>query len=778
MLELRTLGSIELRDDAGRSIDNVVRHPKRIALLAYLCASHPPHSYRRETLLGLFWPDQDEAHARASLRQELHHLRRGLGPDVVRGDRADALWIDGDRLWCDAREFEAALCEGCRPEALALWQGEFLPGLHVDGGEFERWLDAARDRLTQEAVVAARQLVREAQDAGDDATALRWARRLTELAPYDETGWYELILLLDRQGDRAGALRAYDALAARLRRELDVEPSPETRRLAQGIRGREEAYPSEGTGASNATRSPAMQEARAHSRARIELRPVENLTGERTLDVLSRRVTDRLTQGLVDAMFVDVAPPGSGAAITAVLSATLYRRGESLEVVPRIAEPGEAGRVVEMPRTVALSPDAPDDQLDLLTAHVLASLAAHYDPRFDAAATRERALPIPTPLWEAYLEFLKGSELFGRLSFAEGYRHLLRAHEIDPDFVKAGFFAAIALAWSGQPEAAEALVRRAMAVGRRLTDYERLGCEWLIAVLHGRRTEAYRAAIESIPVSSHPVVWYLAAREALFMNRPREALRLMQGVDFWQGWWRTWTEYFEILGGAHHVLGNHRAELALAHEGRERFPGSLEPIRAEVRARAALGDTGWVSRLVDEALTLSSVLTSPADVAWVAAQELDVHGEAGSAAAIRGVALEWLAGLPTPSLTERQLRVRLLLECGNAEGAARALAQLVPFDHPESLGLRGLVAAREGDVIGASGVLSTLEGLENPYLGGRHLLLATGIRAALGAPDAAVSLLRRAFAAGLPFGVELHALPALQPIAGRADFRALLRPRG
>jgi hypothetical protein len=75
-------------------------------------------------------------------------------------------------------------------------------------------------------------------------------------------------------------------------------------------------------------------------------------------------------------------------------------------------------------------------------------------------------------------------------------------------------------------------------------------------------------------------------------------------------------------------------------------------------------------------------------------------------------------------------------------------------------------------------VLSTLERLENPYLSGRNLLLAAGIRAALGPPDAAISLLRRAFAAGLPFGVELHALPALRPIAGRADFRALLRPRG
>lgn len=154
MLELRTLGSIQLRGDDGRSIDVVVLHPKRVALLAYLCASYPPCSHRRDTLLSVFWPDQDEAHARGALRQELHHLRRCLGPDVLQGDRADAVWVDGERLWCDVREFEAALSEGRRPEALALWKGEFLPGLHVDGGEFERWLDGARGRLMQEAVAA------------------------------------------------------------------------------------------------------------------------------------------------------------------------------------------------------------------------------------------------------------------------------------------------------------------------------------------------------------------------------------------------------------------------------------------------------------------------------------------------------------------------------------------------------------------------------------------------------------------------------------------------
>ena len=42
--------------------------------------------------------------------------------------------------------------------------------------------------------------------------------------------------LHERVGDRAGALRAYDELAARLEREFDARPAPETSALAESIR--------------------------------------------------------------------------------------------------------------------------------------------------------------------------------------------------------------------------------------------------------------------------------------------------------------------------------------------------------------------------------------------------------------------------------------------------------------------------------------------------------------------------------------------------------------
>ena len=89
-----------------------------------------------------------------------------------------------------------------------------------------------------------------------------------------------------------------------------------------------------------------------------------------------------------------------------------------------------------------------------------------------------------------------------------------------------------------------------------------------------------------------------------------------------------------------------------------------------------------------------------------------------------------------------------------------------------------LGAAASGQMTAAEQAAHHLEGIANPYLCGRHLLLSAGIHAALERCDEAMDMLRRAITAGLPFGVELHALPFLKPLAGRSDFAELLQPRG
>src|SRR5438067_5082752 len=156
MIEFRTLGTVELRAADGRELSSLLSQPKRIAVLAYLCIAQPSGFHRRDTLMGLFWPDSDQEHARASLRKALHVLRRALGEQTIlsRGDEEVA--VDFHRIGCDVASFDAFLADRRVEEAAAIYVGDLLPGFFVDDAvEFERWLNAERGQLRTRAARAA-----------------------------------------------------------------------------------------------------------------------------------------------------------------------------------------------------------------------------------------------------------------------------------------------------------------------------------------------------------------------------------------------------------------------------------------------------------------------------------------------------------------------------------------------------------------------------------------------------------------------------------------------
>ncbi len=183
MLELRTLGGADLRIRGGSELTAVVQQPKRFALLAYLAIAAPSRFVRRDTLLGLFWPELDAEHARAALRRSLYFLRRSVGDEVVVGHGEEEVGIAPAALWCDAVAFREALAARNPVGALELYRGHLLEGFYVAGAPgAEDWLDRERARLKELALDGARGLARKVPD-GD--SRVRWARRALELGDED-----------------------------------------------------------------------------------------------------------------------------------------------------------------------------------------------------------------------------------------------------------------------------------------------------------------------------------------------------------------------------------------------------------------------------------------------------------------------------------------------------------------------------------------------------------------------------------------------------------------
>ena len=228
ILLLRTLGVVRLDGGAGA----LASRRKELTLLAYL-ARRMPRGATRAELASLLWEDRADTKARQSLRQALLDLKRLVGEGLVLD--GDSVRLEaGVRL--DARAFEEDLARGNPQGAVEWWQGDFLAGMDDVGGEsFRAWMEGEREALRRQLAMAFEQLVRESDQRGDRAAQVRHAERWADLQPLDENAQQRLVEALAAAGRTAEARARHAAAMARLRAELDAEPTAAFVRLGERL---------------------------------------------------------------------------------------------------------------------------------------------------------------------------------------------------------------------------------------------------------------------------------------------------------------------------------------------------------------------------------------------------------------------------------------------------------------------------------------------------------------------------------------------------------------
>ena len=129
MYSFRTLGSLELRSASGEEVTGVLAGQKLVALLAYLAVAVPHGHHRRDTIVGLLWPELTQERARAALRHSIYRLRGILGADAFLSRGDEDVGINPEVISCDAAQFEHLIESGRLAEALDLYRGDLLPGI-------------------------------------------------------------------------------------------------------------------------------------------------------------------------------------------------------------------------------------------------------------------------------------------------------------------------------------------------------------------------------------------------------------------------------------------------------------------------------------------------------------------------------------------------------------------------------------------------------------------------------------------------------------------------
>jgi len=223
-LQIRLLGGLQLLDH-GRAL-KFSAPAKAASLLAYLIV-HRAQPASRDAIAFTFWPDDDEARARANLRRHialiLHALPAGAAQQPILADNRSIRWNPLYPCTIDVAEFEqlSAGADGAM-EATALYRGDLMPTA------YDEWILPERERLRSMHGTNLERLTERYASAGDYARAISTTRALLLHDPWREDALRTLLSLRHAAGDRAGALQEYERFAERLHRDLDVAPMPET----------------------------------------------------------------------------------------------------------------------------------------------------------------------------------------------------------------------------------------------------------------------------------------------------------------------------------------------------------------------------------------------------------------------------------------------------------------------------------------------------------------------------------------------------------------------
>ena len=238
---LITLGRLALLSRDGREDPSLSARRLKLVLLTVLASARRPLS--RDTLISLFWPEQDEARARHSLSDALSHLRRTLGSSAITTRRAEVALAPSTTLTIDAVEFVRRLESTDAQDllrALDLYRGPFFEGVHVSASQqLEEWIARERARLEALFVRACEQRCAALASDGDWTKCGELAARWLDAVPLSTEAALLRLNSLRAPATRDAAHRAlteYRRLAARLREEYGRGPEASVVEIARALR--------------------------------------------------------------------------------------------------------------------------------------------------------------------------------------------------------------------------------------------------------------------------------------------------------------------------------------------------------------------------------------------------------------------------------------------------------------------------------------------------------------------------------------------------------------
>ncbi|MEO8139969.1 MAG: BTAD domain-containing putative transcriptional regulator [Gemmatimonadota bacterium] len=533
--------------------------------------------------------------------------------------------------------------------------------------------------------------------------------------------------------------------------------------------------------------------------------PLENRTGDSTLSSVGAMAADWITQGIVDeGVAPTVSPLSALAAVRGadsarqgnpradrlrtlaeesgaglVVTGAYDRVGDSLTFEVRLNDPLTGRVVAALPATRSGLTD-PSAALMELRQRVVGALRVHQNPvATDPTGQRASHPPIPA----AYRAFLAAQAVNAEYHYEEANQLYRQAYELDTTFLTPIPWIASNYLIMGDFVRADSVLQAMQPRESRMQAADRLSLEKTRNELSGDRMAALHTseALRRIMPGAEADVFL--GMDLLRVNRVREALPVLRGVNPNRGWIKSWNGYWNLLSAAYHMNGDYHAALEVARQGRRQVPTLSDALANEVAQRVALGQITEANREVAQWLSGSRTLDRGVRAALGrTGLEMRAHGhpDEGRLFAVEALGTLRALGHPDSNAADRLLLLALLCQAERwpeAESLARAVDLANPTD-PDGQGYLGISAARLGDTLTAHAAERALDTRPYPYSEGRPLMWQARIAAVQHDPERAMALIQAALRAGYGDFLVLHRIQEFESLQKYPPFVALLKPAG
>lgn len=213
-IDAKLLGSLNLSCN-GQSL--TFPYNKAQALFLYLLIHK---RVTRDAAANLLWSSKSDEKARKNLRNAIYSIKQQTRPDIFLHHNNTVI------------EFNPAI--GIRTDvdvflredgSINEYEGEFLREFVIkDCGNFENWMLATRQSLRETYLSKVKRLLDAEKQRRNYPKAVAYAKMLIREDEYNEEAYRDLIEGFYRQGKISDAVEAYDEIAAKLQKELNIAP--------------------------------------------------------------------------------------------------------------------------------------------------------------------------------------------------------------------------------------------------------------------------------------------------------------------------------------------------------------------------------------------------------------------------------------------------------------------------------------------------------------------------------------------------------------------------